>query len=1041
MTIDTTAPAAPSFALDAASDTGTLGDNLTTDTTPTLTGTAEANATIEVFDGATSLGTTTATGGTWSFTSGVLAGGVHNLTAKATDVAGNTSAASAIVALTIDTANVAPVLDTDKTVVMPEDGGQIALGIAAPTDADTGDTLSIVVTAVPGNGTIFKADGTTAVANAATLTLAELQGLKFTAGAVTANTTDSFTYTVSDGTNAAVVGTVTLTVNETSVAVNETIAGAAGDDVLIGGAGNDQLTGNAGADTYYASAGVDTIIGGTGADTLIIGTQFFVEGAKTDTTTGDVTFTYVDDADATHTVTIQDQLTAPISSVQFDLDEDGALETFSLDVTADTTGGLTLTAATAGATAIAGTDGVDTIVGGAGNDALLGNAGNDTITGLGGNDFLDGGLGDDIIDGGAGTDTATFHDATTSVTVDLSAAANAAVGSGTATGGGGTDTLIGIENLEGGFGNDVLTGDAGANKLIGLEGDDTITGGGGDDFLEGDVGNDVIDGGAGTGDWALYGSATGSVIADLRDNNSQDAVIIADGFSGFDTLINIENIQSGSGADQLFGDANANVLQAGSGDDILTGGAGADTLKGETGADTFVYRAISDSTTTVVDTIADFSGADGDKIDISLLVQGTFAYLGAAAFSVNTGNTQARFDDAGNQLQIDVNGSGTADMFINMTAVTVATFGSSFILASSPITGVDSNGATVETLTGGVGVDLFVATLGDDEIVTGGGNDRLRIDTDIFLEGAELIGTDLVFSVSDDTNAYTTTVTNHTTAPLTEIIFDADEDGTLDTYQVATSFDVSTSVLDTVMAGTSAGEAITGGYGDDILLGNGGIDTLNGGAGDDRLEGGLGDDVIIGGANLNHGDTVTFHNASAAVVVDLSATANTLVGSGTATGADGSDTLTGIENIEGSGFIDTITGDAGDNLITGLEGADILLGGSGADVFIYESTFDSGVSAGDTIGDFDAGTSTTAVDTIDLSSLVTGTFTYLGLTDGTTNAFTGGSTGNTEARFNDSTKLLEIDADGDATVDMEIELTTTDGTLLDDSDFITSHVS
>jgi hypothetical protein len=68
-TVDTVTPDAPEdLALDAASDSGTAGDNLTNDPTPTITGTAEANATLEVFDGTTSLGTTTTDGdGNWSF--------------------------------------------------------------------------------------------------------------------------------------------------------------------------------------------------------------------------------------------------------------------------------------------------------------------------------------------------------------------------------------------------------------------------------------------------------------------------------------------------------------------------------------------------------------------------------------------------------------------------------------------------------------------------------------------------------------------------------------------------------------------------------------------------------------------------------------------------------------------------------------------------------------------------------------------------------------------------------------------------------------
>ncbi len=111
LTIDTAAPAAPSTPnLNAASDTGTSStDDLTNDTTPTLDGTSEANAIVEIFDGVTSLGTTTADGsGNWTFTSAVLAAGVHSFTATAKDAAGNTGVASAALSVTIDTAAAAP---------------------------------------------------------------------------------------------------------------------------------------------------------------------------------------------------------------------------------------------------------------------------------------------------------------------------------------------------------------------------------------------------------------------------------------------------------------------------------------------------------------------------------------------------------------------------------------------------------------------------------------------------------------------------------------------------------------------------------------------------------------------------------------------------------------------------------------------------------------------------------------------------------------------------------------------------------------------
>ncbi|MBI3673274.1 MAG: tandem-95 repeat protein, partial [Rhizobiales bacterium] len=105
VTIDTAAPAAPAIALDPTSDTGASGDGKTADNTPTLSGTAEANASIAIFDGANQIGQTTADGsGNWSITAGTLGDGLHNLTARATDISGNQGQASANLAVTIDTA-------------------------------------------------------------------------------------------------------------------------------------------------------------------------------------------------------------------------------------------------------------------------------------------------------------------------------------------------------------------------------------------------------------------------------------------------------------------------------------------------------------------------------------------------------------------------------------------------------------------------------------------------------------------------------------------------------------------------------------------------------------------------------------------------------------------------------------------------------------------------------------------------------------------------------------------------------------------------
>ncbi len=119
LTIDTTPPAAPviaSVADNTAPVTGIVPNGgSTNETRPTLSGTGEAGTTISIYNGSALVGTAQVqANGSWSFTpSTSLGAGVWNLTATATDAAGNTSAASEIRSFTIDTtAPAAPVIDT-----------------------------------------------------------------------------------------------------------------------------------------------------------------------------------------------------------------------------------------------------------------------------------------------------------------------------------------------------------------------------------------------------------------------------------------------------------------------------------------------------------------------------------------------------------------------------------------------------------------------------------------------------------------------------------------------------------------------------------------------------------------------------------------------------------------------------------------------------------------------------------------------------------------------------------------------------------------
>ena len=302
-------------------------------------------------------------------------------------------------------------------------------------------------------------------------------------------------------------------------------------------------------------------------------------------------------------------------------------------------------------------------------------------------------------------------------------------------------------------------------------------------------------------------------------------------------------------------------------------------------------------------------------------------------------------------------------------------------------------------------------------------------------------------------NAYTVTIGS--ASQINQDLLPPALAGALDNYTVATVLDNSTNTTDDLLiVGTDLddtaanGRAIKGGAGDDLLIGNAGIDELDGGAGDDWIEGGEGVDTVVGGTHATEGDMISFQSATVGAIIDLSTNTITNDGYGNA------ETVSGIENIEGSEQADSLTGDTGVNflfgsggddtligggggdLFEGAGGADFMTGGTGVDRFNYESTVDSGVGAGnfDTITNFNAN----GEDIFDFSAFAQGSFAYTGdYTTGNegTAAFSGDS--NTSAHFNTSTKLLEIDADGDAVKDMEIQLDTTTAANLDNDDFNT----
>ena len=129
-------------------------------TSLTLTGTAEANSTVKVYDGATLLGNAMANGsGGWSYTTGTLAIGTHSFTATDSDVAGNISAASTALNVSVEKLQTPISVDVQGyTSLIPGfgflTGTSEASSLVSIYDGHSGAGLGVTVTSSAGSWTL-----------------------------------------------------------------------------------------------------------------------------------------------------------------------------------------------------------------------------------------------------------------------------------------------------------------------------------------------------------------------------------------------------------------------------------------------------------------------------------------------------------------------------------------------------------------------------------------------------------------------------------------------------------------------------------------------------------------------------------------------------------------------------------------------------------------------------------------------------------------------------------------------------------------------
>ncbi|MCE7511234.1 Ig-like domain-containing protein, partial [Alloalcanivorax xenomutans] len=248
---DTTPPAAPTIAEvvdDVAPGTDpVLTGGSTNDTTPTLTGTAEAGSTVAIFQDGTEIGTATADGsGNWSFTPATeLAEGDYSFTATATDAAGNTSDPSTAFELNVDTtAPAAPTVD-------PTDGTTLT------GTAEAGSTVDVDV---DGDGTpdyTVEADGDGNWSVTPDAPLADGTEVSVTASDPAGNTSDPVTTIVDENLNDTTPPVVTLDAVVTNDSTPE-LTGTVDDpdaSIVVSVGGNDYVATNNGNGTWTLADG------------------------------------------------------------------------------------------------------------------------------------------------------------------------------------------------------------------------------------------------------------------------------------------------------------------------------------------------------------------------------------------------------------------------------------------------------------------------------------------------------------------------------------------------------------------------------------------------------------------------------------------------------------------------------------------------------------------------------------------------------------------------------------------------------------------
>ncbi|AWM86103.1 hypothetical protein [Microvirga sp. 17 mud 1-3] len=432
--------------------------------------------------------------------------------------------------------------------------------------------------------------------------------------------------------------------------------------------------------------------------------------------------------------------------------------------------------------------------------------------GMGGNDDLRAGLGNDTLDGGADADVLQ--------------------------GGDGNDSLYGSKDFNDNI-RDILWGGSGNDRLTGNS----------NDIMIADVGRDTIDGGwAWYADWTYIADKSTEVQENLSFTYTAQVVdrivnlltgTVTDG-AETDTLINVWQVSTGAGNDQLTASNAGSWFDAGSGSDKLYGGDGNDTLFGGQGLDFFYGSAGSDQIDGGMDSgVVDYISLTGPVVIDGL----STVYKPNDKVDIVTNINHAQgtnYDDsiAGNMFANSLLGAGGKDTIYGGAGNDTLDGGdkddklygegdNDTLLGGN---GNDSlyGGDGIDSLVGGADADSLDGGLQGDSLFGGAGNDTLWGGAGAdYMEGNT--GNDEYWV--DDANDVVVEVAG-------------EGEGDQDIIYSFISYDLGAKAgyVENLTAVGNAQISLTGNAGNNILIGNDARNFFEGGAGADTMRGGLGDD-------------------------------------------------------------------------------------------------------------------------------------------------------------------------------------------------------